>query len=35
MEYSAWKNIDGLTLHAKFTPDDLSDPLMYNAVNFS
>lgn len=23
MEYSAWKNIDGLTLHAKFTPDDL------------
>ncbi len=35
MEYSAWKNIDGLTLHAKFTSDDLSDPLMYNAVNFS
>ncbi|MCI9080359.1 MAG: DUF4352 domain-containing protein [Lachnospiraceae bacterium] len=35
MEYSAWKNIDGLTLSAKFTPDDLSDPLMYNAVNFN
>ena len=35
MEYSAWKNIDGLTLSAKFSPEDLSDPLMYNAVNFN
>lgn len=35
MEYSAWKNIDGLTLNAEFTPDDLSDPLIYNASNFN
>ena len=31
MEYSAWKNIDGLVLTAKFTPDDLKDPIIYNA----
>jgi len=35
MEYSAWKDVDGLTLSAEFTPDDLSDPLMYNSVNFN
>ena len=34
MEYSAWQNINGLTLNAKFTPDDLSDPLVYNSANF-
>lgn len=34
MEYSAWKNIDGLVLTAKFTPDDLKDPIIYNANNF-
>lgn len=33
MEYSAWKNIDGLTLKAKFTPDDLANPTIYNAGN--
>ncbi|MFG6395323.1 MAG: DUF4352 domain-containing protein [Lachnospiraceae bacterium] len=34
MEYSAWKNINGLTLTAEFTPKDLSNPLIYNASNF-
>lgn len=35
MEYSAWKNVDGLVLTAKFTPDDLKDPIIYNANNFN
>lgn len=35
MEYSAWQNINGLTLNAEFTRDDLSDPLMYNSANFN
>ncbi len=35
MEYSAWKNIDGLVLTAKFTPDDLKDPIIYNANDFN
>lgn len=34
MEYSAWKDINGVTLTAKFTPKDLSNPLIYNASNF-
>ncbi len=35
MEYNAWKNIDGLVLTAKFTPDDLKDPIIYNANDFN
>lgn len=30
VEYSGWKDIDGLTIKANFTPKDLFNPLIYN-----
>ncbi|MCX4327865.1 MAG: DUF5067 domain-containing protein [Lachnospiraceae bacterium] len=31
--YNGWKDRDNVSLKAEFTPDDLSDPLIYNANN--
>ena len=31
--YNGWKDRDSISLEAEFTPDDLSDPLIYNANN--
>ena len=31
--YNGWKDRDNVSLEAEFTPDDLSDPLIYNANN--
>lgn len=31
--YNGWKNRDNVSMKATFTPDDLSDPLIYNANN--
>lgn len=31
--YDGWEGRDNISLKAKFTPDDLSDPLIYNANN--
>ena len=31
--YNGWKDRDNVSLKAEFTPDDLSDPLIYNSNN--
>ena len=31
--YNGWKGSDNISLKAKFTPDDLSEPLIYNSNN--
>ena len=33
-KYNGWKDINNISLEAKFTPDDLSDPVIYNANDF-
>lgn len=33
-EYNGWKDINNIRLEAKFTQDDLSDPVIYNANDF-
>ncbi len=33
-EYNGWKDINNISLEAKFTKDDLSDPVIYNANDF-
>ncbi len=33
LEEDGWKDRDNVSLKATFTPDDLSDPLIYNPNN--
>ena len=33
--YNGWKNIDNLSIKAKFTPKDLSNPVIYNASHYN
>lgn len=35
MSYEGWKDIDNVSIKAEFTPKDLSDPLIYNANDYS
>ena len=32
--YNGWKDINNISLEAEFTPNDLSDPIIYNANDF-
>lgn len=33
--YNGWKDINNVKMKASFTPDDLSDPVIYNANDFN
>ena len=33
--YNGWKDINNVKMKASFTPDDLSDPIIYNANDFN
>ncbi len=33
--YNGWENIDNLSIEAKFTPKDLTDPVIYNASYYN
>lgn len=32
--YDGWKDIDNISIKAEFTPNDLSDPLIYNPNDY-
>lgn len=35
LTYTGWENINNINLQAVFTPEDLSDPVIYNANDFN